>query len=122
VPFLYKKISFIGSSLNTKIRIILRHDLNVKKSKKGQYNKGNKMKKGFINIAVSLLLALFSSAIYAQSDSYFAMGEDLDFLIESDNTLAIREIEYKLRQFKAYREIEDFVFLLTDEFDQEEKN
>ena len=34
--------------------------------------------------------------------------------------LAIREMEYELRQFKAYRKIEDFVFMLTDEFDPEE--
>lgn len=81
------------------------------------------MKKGFIKAtAIGLMLALFTSITFAQSDSYFATGEDLDFLIESDNTLAIREMEYELRQFKAYRKIEDLVFMLTDEFDLEEKH
>lgn len=74
------------------------------------------MKKGIINACLGLMFLAFSSFAQAQSDSYFASGEDLDFLIESDNTLAIREIEYELRQFKVYRKIEDFVFILTDEF------
>jgi len=74
------------------------------------------MKKGFINACLGLMLFAFSSLAQAQSDSYFATGEDLDFLIESGNTLAIREIEYELRQFKVYRNIEDFVFILTDDF------
>jgi len=80
------------------------------------------LKKGFINTAFGLMFTLFSSVGFAQSDSYFSTGEDLDFLIESDNTFAIREMEYELRQFKAYRKIEDFVFMLTDEFDPDEKN
>jgi hypothetical protein len=80
------------------------------------------MKKGFINSSFTLVLVLFSTFASAQSDSYYATGEDLDFLIESDNTLAIRELEYDLRQFKVYRSIEDFVFMLTDEFDNEETN
>ncbi len=80
------------------------------------------MKKGFINSSFMLVLVLFSTFASAQSDSYYATGEDLDFLIESDNTLAIRELEYDLRQFKVYRSIEDFVFMLTDEFDNEETN
>lgn len=78
------------------------------------------MKKGCINLAIGLMLIVFSSFAFAQSDSYFSTGEDLDFLIDSDNMLAIREMEYELRQFKAYRKIEDFVFMLTDEFAPEE--
>jgi len=85
-------------------------------------HKGNNMKKGLINSGFIVALVLFSTFASAQSDSYYATGEDLDFLIESDNTLAIRELEYDLRQFKAYRNIEDFVFMLTDEFDSEETN
>jgi len=80
------------------------------------------MKKGLINTFCGLTLVLFSSLALAQSDSYYATGEDLDFLIESDNTLAIREMEYELRQFRVYRKIEDFVFLLTDELNIEEVN
>ena len=77
------------------------------------------MKKGFIKASLGLGFFVFSTLAMAQSDSYYSTGEDLDFLIESDNTLAIRELEYELRQFKVYRKIEDFVFVLTDEFNEE---
>lgn len=74
------------------------------------------MRMGILNTCLVFTLMAFSSATLAQSDSYFSTGEDLDFLIESDNTLAVREIEYELRQFQTYRNIEDFVQTLTDHY------
>lgn len=55
----------------------------------------------------------------ALSDTYFATGEDLDYLIESDSTLALQEIEYELRKFVFFRKIEDFLFSLSDGFDSQ---
>jgi len=77
------------------------------------------MKTGLIKLCFGLGLLACTSLTMAQSDSYFATGEDLDYLIESDNMLAIQEIEYKLRQFKIYRSFEDFVLALTDEYVEE---
>jgi len=74
------------------------------------------MRMGILKTCLAFTLMAVSSASLAQSDSYFSTGEDLDFLIESDNTLGVREIEYELRQFRAYRNIEDFVQTLTDQY------
>ncbi len=60
---------------------------------------------------------LFSAfQVTALTDTYFATGEDLDFLIESDNTLGIQEIEYELRKFVFFRKIEDYLYNLSSDY------
>lgn len=76
---------------------------------------GLTMKRFLQNCVVcSLLFTAFPAT--ALTDTYFAMGEDLDFLIESDNTLAIQEIEYELRKFVLFREIEDYLYNLSSNY------
>jgi len=67
-----------------------------------------------ICIVCSLLFTAFQAR--ALTDTYFATGEDLDFLIESDNTLGIQEIEYELRKFVVFREIEDYLYNLSSDY------
>ncbi|MCF6189235.1 MAG: hypothetical protein L3J51_02015 [Cocleimonas sp.] len=62
-----------------------------------------------------------ASQATALSDPYLAMGEDLDYLIESGHGLAIEEMEYELRKFVLFREVEDFIFNLNDEYIEEDK-
>ena len=71
-----------------------------------------------ILIQFCMVLGLLASAPTAMSmtDSYFATGEDLDFLLETDSTFAIEEIEYKLRRFVLYRKLEDFLYGADEEY------
>jgi len=62
----------------------------------------------------SLLFSAFQAT--ALTDTYFATGEDLDFLIESDNTLGIQELEYELRKFVFFRKIEDYLYNLSSDY------
>lgn len=64
-------------------------------------------------VVCSLLFTAFQAT--ALTDTYFATGEDLDFLIESDNTLGIQEIEYELRKFIFFRELEDYLYNLSSD-------
>ncbi len=67
------------------------------------------------SIAVSALVAASPQAI-ALTDSYFVMGEDIDMMMESDKTYTVEEIEYKLRKIPLFRELEDFMFKLENEY------
>lgn len=53
---------------------------------------------------------------YAETDQYYATGEDLEFLADSGNSLALEEIEYELRKFVLFRKFEDYLFNLSDSF------
>ena len=75
------------------------------------------MKKSILLFFVVTGLSLGSSNSMALTDTYFATGEDLDYLIESDNTLAIQEIEYELRKFILFRKVEDYLFNLSDQYE-----
>jgi hypothetical protein len=68
-------------------------------------------------VICSLLFTAFQAS--ALTDTYFATGEDLDFLIESDNTLGIQEIEYELRKFVFFRKIEDYLYNLSSDYPDE---
>lgn len=48
--------------------------------------------------------------VMALTDTYFATGEDIDYIIESDSTTALLELEYKLRRFVLFRKLEDYFF------------
>ena len=65
-------------------------------------------------VVCSLLFTAFQAT--ALTDTYFATGEDIDFLIESDNTLGIQEIEYELRKFVLFRELEDYLYNLSSDY------
>jgi hypothetical protein len=60
------------------------------------------MKQFVLSFGLALCLALSSTNCVALTDTYYSTGEDIDFLIESDNLSAIREIEYKLRKFVLF--------------------
>lgn len=70
-------------------------------------------------LSTGLLFSCVNS--FALTDTYFATGEDLDYLIESDNTLVIREIEYELRKFILFRQVEDYIYSLNDLSDRSEE-
>ncbi len=69
--------------------------------------------KQLIQLCVVCSLCISTHNAAALSDTYFATGEDLDYLIESDNTLAIQEIEYELRKFVLFRKVEDYLLNLS---------
>ncbi|MEB8431632.1 hypothetical protein OO007_05285 [Cocleimonas sp. KMM 6892] len=69
-----------------------------------------------IKLSLVLCLCVSAPATYALSDSFYSTGEDLDFLMESQSTYVIEEIEYELRQFILYRKIEDLFSDPTDEY------
>ena len=81
------------------------------------------MNKAILQLCFITGLIFSSTNSFALTDSYFATGEDLDYLIESDNTLVIREIEYELRKFVLFRKVEDYIYSLNDplEFSDERK-
>ncbi len=81
------------------------------------------MKHTLIRVFFMLGIIVMSAgalSAFALTDTYFATGEDLDFLIESDNTEGIQEIEYELRQFVLFRKVEDFLLDLSDTYQGEE--
>ncbi len=69
-----------------------------------------------LQLCVACSLCVVAPNAMALSDTYFATGEDLDYLIESDNTLAILEIEYELRKFVLFREIEDYLYDMSSDY------
>ncbi len=69
-----------------------------------------------LQLCITCSLCASASQAMALSDPYLAMGEDLDYLIESGHSLAIEEMEYELRKFVLFREVEDFLFNLNDEY------
>ncbi len=51
----------------------------------------------------------------ALTDTYFATGEDLDYIIESDSSTPLLELEYKLRRYIIFRKLEDLFLSLADD-------
>lgn len=74
-----------------------------------------------LQLCITCSLCVSASPAMALSDPYLAMGEDLDYLIESGHSLAIEEMEYELRKFVLFREVEDFLFNLNDEYIEEDE-
>ena len=74
-----------------------------------------------LQLCITCSLCAGASQTMALSDPYLAMGEDLDYLIESGHSLAIEEMEYELRKFILFREVEDFLFNLNDEYIEEDE-
>ncbi len=72
-------------------------------------------KLSIVTIVTSVLFALSSPAM-ALTDTYFVMGEDIDLMMDSDKTYTVEEIEYNLRKIPLFRELEDFIFKLQDEY------
>ena len=70
----------------------------------------------FLQIFVVCSFLFTTPQVSALTDTYFATGEDLDYLIESDNTLGILEIEYELRKFPIFRKIEDYFYNLSSDY------
>ena len=84
--------------------------------------KSKKFKSFKISLLLMVISALFtlSPQALALTDTYFVMGEDIDLMMESDKTYTVEEIEYKLRKIPLFRELEDFMFKLQDEYMAEE--
>ncbi len=76
--------------------------------------------KKFLQSCVVCSFLFTAPQAMALTDTYFATGEDLDYLIESDNTLAILEIEYELRKFVIFRKIEDYLYNLSSDYTAKE--
>ena len=69
-----------------------------------------------LQLCVASSLCVGAPSAMALSDPYLAMGEDLDYLIESGHGLALEEMQYELRKFVLFRKVEDFLFNLNDEY------
>ncbi len=78
------------------------------------------MRQHFLHFCITLCLFSVSSQSNALSDTYYSTGEDLDYLIESDNMLAIQELEYELRKFVLFRKVEDYIFNFSVEYFDDE--
>ena len=63
-----------------------------------------------------LCLGTSASTAYALSDDFYATGEDLEFLFETNSDFALEKIEYELRKFVLYRKLEDLLLDFDDEF------
>ncbi len=74
------------------------------------------MKNLLIQLCMVLGLLISAPSTMALTDGYYATGEDLDFLVETERSFAIEEIEYKLRQFVLYRKLEDFLYGMDEEY------
>ena len=74
------------------------------------------MKRTLIVLLFGCILQTLSLPTSALTDTYYATGEDLDYLIESDNTEALQEIEYELRKFVLFRKVEDFIYSVTETY------
>jgi len=57
-----------------------------------------------------------TSPTMALSDTYFVTGQDLDLLMESDRTYVMEEIEYELRKIPLFRDVEDFILNVKDDY------
>ncbi|MEH6457732.1 MAG: hypothetical protein V7749_15495 [Cocleimonas sp.] len=68
-----------------------------------------------ILIQATLMLCLGASA-YALTDDFYASGDDLKFMFETNSDYALEEIENELRKFVLYRELEVLLFDLNDEY------
>ena len=74
------------------------------------------MKKKLIQITLSLCLGVCSTNGYGLSDDFYATGEDLEYMFETNSNYALEEIEEKLRKFVLYRKLEDLLLDFGDEF------
>lgn len=74
------------------------------------------MKKLILQLSVVLCLMANINSSMALTDTFYSTGEDLEFLMDSESTYALEEIEYKLRKFVLYRKLEDFLFSYFDEY------
>lgn len=78
------------------------------------------MGKQFLPFYFALTVMVSDHSAFAETDPYFATGEDLDFLIDSSNAFVLEEIEYELRKFILFRKVEDYLFNLSDSFVERE--
>jgi len=69
---------------------------------------GESLKTHFLHLILIMCLGATSTTAMALTDTYFATGEDLDYIIESDSTTPLLEFEYRLRRFIIFRKIEDY--------------
>ena len=74
------------------------------------------MKKRLLQLFLGLCLCTSVSNAMAIADSFYASGEDLDYMYESSENLFIEEIENKLRRFVIYRKLEDLLFDFNDDY------
>lgn len=73
------------------------------------------------SIAVLSLLAA-SLPASALTDTYFVMGEDIDLMMETDKTYTVEEIEYELRKIPFFKEAEDFLYKLQDNYTHDDED
>ncbi len=66
------------------------------------------MKKYLLQFTFIVCFWMGVTPAMALTDTYFATGEDLDYIIESDSTTPLLELEYKLRRFVLFRKLEDY--------------
>jgi len=74
----------------------------------------------FVTLFTATGLISLSSPAIALTDTFYVTGQDLDMLMESDKTYVMEEIEYKLRKIPLFREVEDFMSTVNDNYIIEE--
>ncbi|MGK0273487.1 MAG: hypothetical protein ACI88H_004168 [Cocleimonas sp.] len=74
------------------------------------------MKKRLLQVILLICLSASTSDIYALSDGFYASGEDLEYMFETNSNYALEELEDELRKFVFYCKIEDLILDLDDEY------
>lgn len=59
-------------------------------------------------LVICACLMATPTQLLAETESYYATGEDLDSLINEDNTSALIEIEEKISEFSLFRKLGEY--------------
>lgn len=68
------------------------------------------MNKLLLSSAIACCLMLTSPQISAQTESYFATGEDIDNLMNNDDMSTLLEIEDKLQESSFFQALQKYFF------------
>lgn len=74
----------------------------------------------FITTGITIGLATVTAPAMALTNTFYVTGQDIDLLMENDETYVVKEIEYNLRKIPFFREVKDFIFDVTDNYMAEE--
>lgn len=59
-------------------------------------------------LVICICLVAMPSQLLAETEPYYATGEDIDNLMDEDNTSVLIGIEEKLSEFSLFRKLEEY--------------
>ncbi len=78
------------------------------------------MQKYLLSLALCGFFIINSSSVIAETEPYYATGEDIDNLIEDNDTSVLIEIEQELSKFSLFRKLEKYLYNVVY-FDSDEE-